>query len=228
MKGPALAVMARAPVPGRTKTRLLPGLNPEQCATLSLAFLRDTISLATEIPLCTPFLAYTPGKARELFREIIPREMQLLPQTSGGLGERMHQLIAALKTRGYSPIVLIGSDIPTLQPATLVRATSKLEHADVCLGPSRDGGYYLVGMNQPDQRIFQNIEWSTSSVLDRTVNKAKVAGLSVAMLEEYSDIDTMNDLQNLNNDVVRLQGNPGARVPAHTERWLRQNQNLFR
>ena len=228
MKGPALAVMARAPVAGRAKTRLQPDLTPEQCATLSLALIHDAIQLAVELTLYTTFLAYTPGKARKLFREITPPGMRLMPQPSGSLGERMHQLIVALVTQGYSPVVLIGTDIPTLQPETIFQAGKELQHTDLCLGPSRDGGYYLVGINRPDERIFQNIEWSTSSVLDRTRRNAKASGLSVALLEEYSDIDTFADLQNLNTDIARLRRKPGARVPQYTGQWLKQNRNFFR
>ncbi|MDO8579239.1 MAG: TIGR04282 family arsenosugar biosynthesis glycosyltransferase [Dehalococcoidales bacterium] len=227
MKGPALAVMARAPIPGRVKTRLQHDLTPEQCAALSLAFLRDAVALAVGLPLYTPFLAYTPGNARKLFREITPERMQIIPQTSGSLGERMHQLIVALEIRGYSPVVLIGTDIPTLQPDTLLQAARELENADLCFGPSRDGGYYLVGMNRSDERIFQNIEWSTSSVLSQTMRNAKAAGLSVALLEEYSDIDTFNDLKKLTASIGRTYQPPGN-VPPHTAGWLRQNRNIFR
>jgi uncharacterized protein len=182
MKGPALAVMARAPIPGQAKTRLQPDLSPEQCASLSLAFLRDAISLAMELPQYTRLLAYTPGNTRNLFRELIPEGIELVPQTSGDLGERMHQLILALETRGHSPVVLVGTDIPTLRPDTILQAAGQLEHADICLGPSRDGGYYLLGMNRADERVFRNIEWSTPGVLNRTLSNAKAANLSVALL----------------------------------------------
>ena len=228
MKGPALAVMARAPVPGRVKTRLQPDLTPEQCATLSLAFLRDAVSLAGETPSYTAFVAYTPGNAGKLFREITPQGMRLLPQTSGGLGRRMYQLMVTLETQGYSPVVLTGTDIPSLQPETLVMAIRELEHAEVCLGPSRDGGYYLIGMNRSDERIFQNIEWSTPGVLDQTISNINDAGLSLSLLGTYCDIDTIADLRNLNADIDRLRFNPGARVPRHTALWLTQNRDLFR
>ncbi len=227
MKGPALVVMARAPIPGRVKTRLQHDLTPEQCAALSLAFLKDAVSLAAGLRFYTPFLAYTPGNKRKLFREITPEGMQIIPQISGGLGERMHQLIVTLETEGYSPVVLIGTDIPTLQPDTLLLAARELKNADLCFGPSRDGGYYLVGMNRPDGRIFRNIEWSAPGVLAGTMRNAKAAGLSVALLEEYSDIDTFDDLKKLTASIGRTYQPPG-KVPPHTAGWLRQNRNIFR
>lgn len=228
MNGPALAVMARAPIPGHAKTRLEPDLNPEQCAALSLAFIKDAIDLTMELPLFTPFLAYTPGNEHKLFREITPEGMKLVPQTTGDLGERMSQLIVVLEARGYSPVVLVGTDIPTLQPDTLLTAAAKLKHADLCLGPSRDGGYYLVGMNRCDKRIFQNIEWSTPDVMNRTMHNATAAGLSIALLEEYSDIDTIADLEILNTGTKQPRNKPGPRIPQHTGRWLRQNRDIFR
>jgi rSAM/selenodomain-associated transferase 1 len=228
MKGPALLVMARAPVPGRVKTRLLPDLNPEQCASLSLAFLKDAIALAGQLPLYTPFLAYTPGNSSKLFRGLVPSGMELVPQTLGDLGERMNQLIVTMEIRDYSPVILIGTDIPFLQPDTLQSAISELEHVDICLGPSRDGGYYLLGMNRSDERIFRNIKWSTPDVLKQTMRNAQEARLSVSLLEEYSDIDTFDDLQSLNIDIDRLRGDPGARIPRHSAQWLEENKYIFR
>ena len=221
MKGPALAIMARAPVSGRTKTRLQPDLTPEQSAAVSQAFLRDTIDLAASLPQYTPFLAFTPRKERRLFERLAPPEMELLPQAEGDLGQRMHSLMHELEARGYSPVILIGTDIPTLQPATLLQAIEELKTADLCLGPARDGGYYLIGARHIDERIFEGIPWSTADVLKLTIQNTKEAGISLAILEEYTDIDTFTDLERLSLDIHRLRGTPGARIPLHTEARLK-------
>ena len=221
MKGPALAIMARAPVSGRTKTRLQPKLTPEQCAAVSQAFLSDTIALALSLPQYTPFLTFTPRKERRLFESLTPPGMELLPQAEGDLGQRMYQLMHDLEARQYSPVVVIGTDIPTLQPATLRQAIEALKTADLCLGPARDGGYYLIGARHADKNIFEDMPWSTVDVLSLTVSKAKEAGLSLALLEEYTDIDTFADLMPLYSDIQRLRGTPGGRIPLHTEAWLK-------
>ncbi len=224
MKGPALAVMARAPVSGRTKTRLQPGLTPEQCAAVSQAFLRDTIALTASLPQYTPFLAFTPGKARKLFESLSPTGMELVPQAGGDLGQRMYHLMHSFELKGYSPVVVIGTDIPTLQPTTLLQAIEALKTSDLCLGPSRDGGYYLIGAQHADKRIFEDIPWSTADVLKLTIRKAKEARLSLTLLEEYTDIDTFEDLRRLYSDIQRLRATLGGRVPLHTEAWLKENR----
>lgn len=228
MKRPALVVMAKEPLPGRTKTRLEPELTPEQCASLSLAFLKDAIELAVSIPVFTPFIAFTPRNAFELFKTITPTGMGMLAQAGGNLGKRMLQLIETLEAGGFSPVVLIGTDIPAMQPGTLLRALEELKHHDFCFGPSTDGGYYLVGANRPDIRMFQNIEWSTSNVLRQTEQAAFQAGFTVALLEEYSDIDTPNHFKKLLADLDRLHSTSGVRIPKYTERWMIQNRNLVK
>jgi len=221
VKGPALAVMARAPVPGGTKTRLQPGLTPEQSAAISRAFLIDTIDLAVSLPQYTPFLAFTPRKDRPLFESLTPTGMELIEQAEGDLGQRMYHLMHDLEKAGYCPVVIIGTDIPTLQPATLLQALEALKTADLCLGPARDGGYYLIGARHADERILKDIPWSMADVLKLTIQRAKEAGLSLTRLEEYSDIDTFADLMQLYSNIKRLRATPGGRIPLHTEAWLK-------
>ena len=175
MKGPALVVMARAPVPGQVKTRLQPDLTPEQCAAVYEAFLRDTLNLAVSLSQYTCFLAFTPSEACIFFEGFTQREIILLPQTGNNLGQRMYHLMHLLENMEYSPVVLIGSDIPTLQPGILQQAIEELRTFDLCLGPSQDGGYYLVGSRHADKRIFCGIPWSTPDVLKITIRKAKEA-----------------------------------------------------
>ena len=227
MKGPALVVMARAPVAGQVKTRLQPELTRDQCAAASLAFLRDVLDLAVSLPQCTPFLAFTPPEERAFFESITPQKLSLTPQTDGDIGQRMYHLMRQLEEAGYSPVILIGSDIPTLQPATLVTAIKELGDYDLCLGPSRDGGYYLIGARHIDERIFRDMQWSTPNVFTETVRKAHVAGLSLTLLEEYGDVDTFADLQELQKDIQRLRGRPGERIPLHTEAWMQEIRISF-
>jgi len=220
MRGPALAVMARAPVPGQVKTRLQPHLSPEQCSELYTALLRDAIELACSVRAYAPFLAFTPAEAERYFRRLAPMRMGLISQTGSDLGQRMQGVMERLDEEGYSPVVIVGSDLPALQPATLEQAVQSLRNADVCLGPSRDGGYYLVGGRRTCAPIFKGIPWGTARVLEVTIEKSKAAGLTVALLGECADVDTLEDLDRLRLDIRRLRRIPGARVPVHTEAWL--------
>ena len=221
MSGPALAIMARAPVPGQVKTRLQPHLTPEQSADLALAFLKDALELAASVRAYAPFLAFTPTDMEAFFRQLVPSSVGLLAQSEGDLGQKMYSIFQQLRDRGYSSIVVVGSDIPTLQPYHLEKTIEYLHDCEVCLGPSRDGGYYLIGAQGAHGCLFENIPWSTSSVLQNTIERAKTAGLSLALLEVCSDVDTVDDLRRLRLELERLGQTPGAKVPRHTEACLK-------
>jgi rSAM/selenodomain-associated transferase 1 len=221
MNKAALVVMARAPQAGRVKTRLQPALTPYECAGLYAAFLGDTIDLAISIEEFIPFLAYMPVESKLVFERLIPAGMQIMPQVGGDLGQVMDMLMRRLMAQKYTPVIIIGSDIPALQPGTLRRALTALAHADVCLGPASDGGYYLVGARRPVPALFQNIPWSTPDVLKATQESARRAGLSTTLLEELSDVDTKEALSLLEEKIRKLRSEPGARIPLRTEAWLK-------
>lgn len=222
MNKPALVVMARAPEAGRVKTRMQPVLSPAQCAGLYEAFVRDAIDLAVSMEGFIPFLAYTPAGSKTVFKRLIPADIELIPQTGNDLGQVMDGLILSLLLRKFSPVILIGSDIPVLQPRTINRALAALQRADVCFGPSCDGGYYLIGAKKPVSALFQDVPWSTPGVLKVTEEKATSAGLKTVLLEELGDVDTVEDLQTLETDIRELHSKPGVRIPVRTEAWLKK------
>jgi rSAM/selenodomain-associated transferase 1 len=202
-------------------------LTPQQCAELYEALLRDSIGLATSVPPYVPFLAFTPPEGRVTIERLAPEGIQLIVQTGEDLGERLYSSMLQAEEGGYSPVVLMGSDVPCLQPATLLEAIERLKTCGLCLGPARDGGYYLIGMKNADRRVFLNIPWSTSSVLRETLQRASEAGVSVALLEEEADIDTVADLKLLASEVLLLRRTAGVRVPANTELWLENNIHVL-
>jgi hypothetical protein len=215
--------MARVPEAGKVKTRMQPDLSPERCASLYRAFLGDAIDLSMSIEGVAHFLSFTPVEGRHVLERMVPPGVELIPQAGHDLGSVMDGLMKALFARGYSPVVLFGSDIPALQPRALDCALAMLKDCDICLGPSRDGGYYLVGAGNPVSPIFQGIPWSTPRVLELTLQKAASAGLKTAMLEELEDVDTVEELQSLEKEIIRLRGEPGARIPVRTEAWLKNS-----
>ncbi|TAK34098.1 MAG: glycosyltransferase [Chloroflexota bacterium] len=219
-RGAALAVMAQMPIPGRVKTRLQPHLTPQESADIYRAFLQDTLDLAASMKGYTPFLAFAPQDRESYFAEIAPAPFHLLAQSEGDLGHRMLTVFLRLERSGYSPMVVIGTDIPTLQPTHLQQALELLEASDVCLGPSTDGGYYLIGARNPPACLFEGMTWSTSAVFQTTIERAEAAQLSLSLLEPCTDVDRIEDLLWLRREFARLKHMTGVRIPIRTDACL--------
>lgn len=210
--------MARAP--GEGKTRLRRSLSDSECNRLQAAMLRDAVEVALESQLGPVHLAYTPADAGAWAEGEFGARVQPFAQEGEGLGERMLAALRHVEARGRTPLVLIGSDIPLLQPRHLRAAVQALDRADVCLGPSADGGYYLLACRTAPARLFQGVAWGTNRVLDTTLGLAAESGLRYALLETLYDIDTSDDLAALRNDLTRLEHEPAFRPPRHTREAL--------
>lgn len=195
----ALAVMAKAPVPGLVKTRLVPPLTHEQAAALYGALLADQLEHLKGIDGVARYLAYTPNGAAATMRELGGDAYAYIAQSGDDLGQRMNQLFVDLWHLGHRNVVLIGSDLPALPLAILDEAFTRLSREDhkVVLGPSRDGGYYLIGMNQPTPALFVNMTWGHDRVLAETTARLRKLGVSFALLPSWFDIDTLEDIQRL-------------------------------
>lgn len=141
----AIILFTRAPLPGKTKTRMMPELSPKACARLHACFLKD-IGQETEKTGADLFICYTPVGKEEILRPLLPASASYFPQVGDGLGERMHRAFCRVFEKGYDACLLLGSDVPEVQAEDLKQAFSLLEHHDVVLGPTTDGGYYLAGM----------------------------------------------------------------------------------
>jgi hypothetical protein len=186
-----LIVYAKRPLPGYAKTRLGATIGEEQAAgfyaRMLYAYLLDLlranlertrIELSLASPADVPFFA-------EAFRELV-----VLPQVAGDLGQRMAASFAQGFAGGAEAVVLTGSDIPGLDSRTVRAAFDALKEAPLVIGPASDGGYYLIGMRAPGYPLFDGIEWSSDRVLAQTVALAETQGLTVAYLCELDDIDT--------------------------------------
>jgi rSAM/selenodomain-associated transferase 1 len=225
----ALTVMAKAPVPGKVKTRLSPPLTPAEAATLNAAFLRDTLANLGAAAGQTPadcVVSYTPVGQEQAFEGILPATTLLLPQRGDGFGERLLATASDLFRCGYSAVCLIDSDSPTVPAEAFVQAVQTLlQGADpgaepVVLGWSDDGGYYLIGLTRPHARLFADIAWSTDAVSRQTEERAAELGLPLTRLTTWYDVD---DAQSLARLQAEMRGDPG--VPAgyaaeHTRQCL--------
>lgn len=186
----------RVPLPGRTKTRLLPLLTPEECAALHRAFLRDLSAVASGLDAAL-FVAHTPEAGWEQLRPLFPQAAGFFPQEGEGLGQRMANALERVLSLGYDACVLTGSDLPELTAAQLESGFRALERADTVLGPADDGGYYLVGLKRPCPALFERQSYGGSSVLESTLAAAAQAGLSTALALPCRDVDTPEELRAL-------------------------------
>ena len=212
--------MARAPVPGRVKTRLCPPLDPEQAAEFYECVLRDVLGELAPSEACDTWVAYA-ERSRDYFEQLPEHGIALLPQRGVSLGERMHAVFVDLCHVGYRQVILVGSDIPTLKASSVRKACAFLRQgrSGVVLGPADDGGYYLIGLGRPEERLFSGIAWSTASVLEQTLARARELDLRVATVAGAYDVDVAADLERLLGDFERSRTLRGRRPRTHV--WMR-------
>jgi uncharacterized protein len=193
----ALIIFAKQPVAGRVKTRLCPPLTPARAADLYGCMLQDVLAKAARLPEVTSLLFYQdePGAADWFAGQFAA--LARFPQQGADLGERMATAFGQAFARGFTTVAIVGSDSPDLPPERIDRAYRLLEsgEADAVFGPSEDGGYYLLAMQRLYGELFQGIEWSTGTVLEKSLDRAAAAGIRTALLPTWHDVDTAADLE---------------------------------
>lgn len=197
----ACVLLARAPsAPG--KTRLTASLGHDDALALRRALLLDTFDAVCAAGVAV-LVAFTPDQALPEFQQLLTRSAPgFMPQRGVDLGARMHAAIADACARGADRVVLVGSDLPSLPPVHITDAFDALEIHDVVIGPSEDGGYYLIGMRKPHAALFDGVEWGSAHVLDQTLTRARRLGVSVAKIATWFDVDTLDDLARLRADAA--------------------------
>lgn len=209
----AVVLFAKHPSPGGVKTRLVPPLTPEQAAELYEAMLFDTLEWARALTDLDLVLAYTPEIQRGYF-EPIAEDFTLLAQRGEGLAERMAAAFEDLFKAGHPAVIAVGTDHPHLDPLRVREAVERLADADLVLGPTPDGGYYLVGLRRPHRDLFVGLPMSEANLYEATIQVAEAKGLKVAALKEEYDLDYAADLE-------RLAGEPGERASRTRHAWAR-------
>jgi rSAM/selenodomain-associated transferase 1 len=205
-KRPALVVFARAPIPGRTKTRLMRTIGPQQAADLYRCFALDTLAGADRMDADVIVAAAEEGDSggvRDLVSEACPGA-ELIVQSGGDLGERMANAVSEALQRGHPRAVVVGTDAPSLPFRCVSRALDLSATHDLVFGPCLDGGYYLIGLRSAIPEIFDNIAWSSDRVLVESVSRARDQGHSVTLLDPWYDIDTEADLRFLQAHLTAL------------------------
>lgn len=201
----ALAIFSRSPAPGQTKRRLQQTLSPLECALFHRACLADLNVLAGRIEM--PSFLYHAGSLKmfhedlempglpgyETLQPLRLDKLEFRPQSGGDLGERMLRAAGEV-LQEYDQVLLIGSDLPDLSEAILDGAVACLADNDLVIGPSDDGGYYLLGLKNLEPGLFSSIDWGTGRVLRQTLSAADRDRLRVALLQPMRDVDTWPDL----------------------------------
>lgn len=207
-----LIIFAKAPVAGLVKTRLFPHLSFDEAAEMQRAFLTDTVDKALAVPDLEVCIAYTPDRALEVLKGLNGDKVaRYLPQEGGDLGERMGRAFDSAFETGAKKAAIVGADIPTLPSSYISEAFLSLGESDVVLGPSADGGYYLIALDRPAPGLFTGVEWSGPQVFEATLQNAVSLGLRISLLPPLRDVDTIDDLRGL----------LGQQLPPNTGSMLR-------
>lgn len=196
----AIAQLARAPVPGRVKTRLLPHLSPLRAAQLHAALV---LYVCRRLCRAGPLQLWVTGdEGAPVFADCLAAGAERLCRQQGAdLGERMLHIVQQV-LEDHDKVILVGSDAPALDGDYLQRARAALEHSEVVFGPAADGGYVLLGLSRPVPELFSGIPWGTHRVLQRSLEVLDRIGVSSSLLESLPDIDRPEDLRLLPDDLV--------------------------
>jgi rSAM/selenodomain-associated transferase 1 len=185
-------MFVKEPVPGSVKTRLQTHLSPGEAAELYRAFVADSATTLAKTSAHRKVIAYTPASGLEAVRDLLAEttstEFEYVPQPEADLGQRMEQLFRDRFDEGVEQVVVVGSDSPSLPSSIVDDAFSLLGAHPLVLGPSVDGGYYLLGQSSPDDRVFSDVDWSTGHVLEQTLGK--VQDRSLGLLPPWYDVDS--------------------------------------
>ncbi len=211
----AIAIFAKAPVPGRVKTRLHTCMTAAQSAELHAAFVADTWERLASVSGVERYLYF--DQPWNTFEKLAGPERFRLQQ-GGDLGSRMLTCMKELSALGHERILVLGSDSPSLPIAYVEQAFFALDQTDTVLGPADDGGYYAVGCRRPDPGMFAGVTWSSPETLQETASSFRACNLTVTLLDGWYDVDTEVEL-------ARLAAEP--LIPENTRRWFESHPDIW-
>lgn len=211
-----LVIMAKAPRPGAVKTRLVPSLSPEAVIDFYRCLLYDTLLLAQSLSDIQIAIMCPQSDVAEL-EQFVGQKAKIVPQKGAGLAAGLTSVFAHFANPGRRSIIAFNSDSPHLPTSVLGEAFEMLRAHDIVVGPTHDGGYYLVGAKTEHPTLFADDGMSTSSALQRLLSRTRTLDLSVAFASPFYDVDVADDLSRLAME-LRLDS---SRAP-RTAEWLRQ------
>jgi len=221
----AIALMCKAPRPGFAKSRLARAIGARGAARLAEAFMRDGAARAAALARAFAggaFALHAPADAAEEIAPLLPPGFALAPQSEGDVGERMAQGFASLFAGGHGPVLLTGSDLPTLPQALLAEALEAVRGGcDAAFVPVRDGGYGAVALVRPAPRLFAGIAWSTPGVMAATQAAAASAGIRLHCTAPWYDVDEAEDLRTLRAELAGVPPEGCAAMAGDAAPWTR-------
>ena len=198
----ALILFATLPTTGKMEGRLTSFLSMQECLTLSACFVKDVYQKAGAVD-GDVYVFFSPREGKEAFQSLLGNNAILLPQYGEDLGQKMKNAIGAVLRMGYDKVVLMGTDIPHIHAETIQNAFDNLDKRDIVIHPALDGGYYLIGMKQEYESIWNIVRYGTNTVMYDTLQHIKAENLSTSVGQMYYDIDCKEDLQQLWSDIRR-------------------------
>jgi len=216
-KDNAVILFARDPILGQVKTRLSPTLDDETILKLYTCFVEDSLEKIRQVDNVKCFVGISPDNHSGFFEGIESLGMNLFTQQGKDLGDKMRQAFVDRFAEGYKKVVIIGSDSPSLPVSYINKALAS--EKDLVLGPSTDGGYYLIAMSGKVSEVFSGVAWGTKHVLDETLKKLKGARASLELLPIWYDVDSPDDLKFLNTH-LKLIAHSGLCVGGKTKIFL--------
>ena len=199
----ALILFVFIPPEETEKNKLMPYLSYEETVALHGCFAKDIYQKADSMAGVDVYVFFTPRDKGAEFKKLLGEDVILLPQHGSGLGERMKNAIGAVLRMGYDKVVLMGTDIPHIHTETIRSAFDNLEYKDIAIHPALDGGYYLIGMKQEHESIWNIKRYGTNTVMYDTLQHIKAEYLSVSVGQMYYDVDREEDLKQLWDDIRR-------------------------
>jgi rSAM/selenodomain-associated transferase 1 len=205
MNSSTVIIFVKAPIPGKVKTRLAASIGPGHAVNLYRCFVKDTIRTAKQACGCLNIF-YDSADASAPIQQMLGDEQAYQAQCGKDLGEKMANAFCDVFAHKITRAVLVGSDIPDLPEKLLIEAITELNHHDAVIGPSSDGGYYLIGFRSDTfcADIFSTISWSTDTVCADTLRKLFENGLDTHILPQWRDVDTYENLMDLADDLLNL------------------------
>jgi rSAM/selenodomain-associated transferase 1 len=188
----ALLIFAKVPNPGKVKTRLLPAITPKDASEIHESCILDTLYLARKMAGCDLLVFSAGGTA--YYAKLRNGNMRVFPQRGEGLGERLERAFRKAFRMRYQEVIVIGTDSPWMGTECLRTAFTSLAQHDLVLGPTDDGGYFLLGLSKFVPQVFRGISWSTEKVCTQTLRMARRAKLSTKLFANEFDLDRPEDL----------------------------------
>ncbi|MFC2088347.1 TIGR04282 family arsenosugar biosynthesis glycosyltransferase [Calditrichota bacterium] len=222
----ALIIFAKSPMPNYAKTRLIDPLSAAQAAEFYANCIKDISLIMKDETVFDFWFGIAPEKFDTKIWPIDLKNYRHFFQKGANLGERMVNAFNLLFDKSYKKVAIIGSDFPHISPKLINEAFAKLDHCDCVLGPSKDGGYYLIALKKKCNPLFKNINWSTNKVYSQTFNQAKKNGIKIYTLDTHYDVDTIVELKRLYHD-LKIMDQSKPEFPFNVWNFIKNDLNTL-